>query len=179
MLGTTTDSSDSEHDRGDTGVHLRRPTLADGAEMWRMARDSQVLDLNSSYTYLLWCREFAAPSVVATVEGEPAGFITGFMRPEEPETLMVWQVAVDPAHRGKRLATRMLGDLVDRLDGSAARLETTVTEDNEASIRLFTSFAAARGAGVEREPVFTESLFPDGHDTEVLFRIGPLSRAQT
>ena len=31
---------------------------------------------------------------------ETAGFITGYRRPEEPNTLLVWQVAVDSAARG-------------------------------------------------------------------------------
>ncbi len=146
--------------------------------MWRMARDSRVLDVNASYSYLLWCRDFAATSVVADVAGEAAGFVTGYLRPDQPDTLMVWQVAVDQEHRGQGLAGRMLDELVDRLadgpTGPVARLETTITPDNEASIRLFTSFARSRGADVEREPVFLESHFPDGHETEVLFRIGPL-----
>lgn len=63
--------------------------------MWRIARDSQVLDLNASYAYVLWCRDFAGTSVVATVNGEVVGFVTGYRRPKQPATLMVWQVAVD------------------------------------------------------------------------------------
>jgi diaminobutyrate acetyltransferase len=142
--------------------------------MWRIARDSQVLDLNSSYSYLLWCRDFARTSVVATVDGEVGGFVTGYVRPDRPDTVMVWQVAVDAAHRGRGLARRMLDALVDRLAEQSVRtLETTITPDNEASIRLFSSFAEGRGARLVREPVFPAELFPDGHDAEVLFRIGP------
>src|SRR5437879_5926964 len=44
---------------------LDTPTVEDGAAIWRIARDSQTLDLNSSYSYLLWCRDFARTSVVA------------------------------------------------------------------------------------------------------------------
>jgi diaminobutyrate acetyltransferase len=142
--------------------------------MWRIARDSQVLDLNSSYSYLLWCRDFARTSVVATVDGAVGGFVTGYVRPDRADTVMVWQVAVDAAHRGRGLARRMLDALVDRLaEQSVCTLETTITPDNEASIRLFSSFAEGRGAPLVREPVFPAELFPDGHDAEVLFRIGP------
>lgn len=155
-------------------VQLRRPSVEDGQALWRIARDSGVLDLNSSYTYLLWCRDFSATSVVATVDGEPAGFVTGYLRPDASETVMVWQVAVDAEHRGHRLAGRMLDQLVADLAPAVSRMETTITPDNEASIRLFSSFAAAHGARVEREPVFDSTLFPDGHQTEVLFGIGPL-----
>lgn len=142
--------------------------------MWRMARDSGTLDLNSSYAYLLWCRDFAATSVVATVAGEPAGFVSGYRRPDEPETLMVWQVAVDERHRGHGLARRLLDGLVDGLDRPVTALETTITADNEASIALFSSFARDRGADVVRERGFDADTFPDGHDAELLFRIAPL-----
>ncbi|MFD5542176.1 diaminobutyrate acetyltransferase, partial [Streptomyces sp. NPDC127079] len=33
-----------------------RPSVTDGAALWRIAKDSGNLDLNSSYSYLLWCR---------------------------------------------------------------------------------------------------------------------------
>lgn len=154
-------------------VRFQRPTLDDGAAMWRIARDSKTLDLNTSYAYLLWARDFAANSVVATVDGAPAGFVTGYRRPDEPSTLMVWQVAVDERHRGHGLARRMLDELADRGQGAITHLETTITEDNTASVALFTSFANGREAHLERTPLFEAPLFPDGHDTEFLFRIGP------
>lgn len=153
---------------------IRRPTLDDGAAMWRMARDSKVLDVNASYAYLLWCRDFAGTSVLATVDDRPAGFVTGYARPDRPDVLMVWQVAVDAEHRGRGLAGRMLHELADRVRPAA--LETTITADNEASIALFTGFARDHDAEVAREPLFDAALFPDGHDGELLFRIGPLRR---
>lgn len=140
-----------------------------------MARDSKVLDLNTSYAYLLWCRDFASTSVVADVDGTPGGFVTGYLRPDQPDTLMVWQVAVDEEHRGRGLARRMLSELVDAVPSRVTGMETTITADNAASIALFTSFADSRGARITREPVFDASLFPDGHETELLFRIGPLA----
>lgn len=162
--------------RLDADVEFRRPTLEDGQALWRITRDSEVLDLNSSYSYLLWCRDFAATSIVATVDGEPGGFVTGYLRPDRPDTVMVWQVAVDAEHRGHKLARRMLDQLVEQLPrGHVTHMETTITPDNEASIALFSSFAAARDAQVVREPVFPAALFPDGHETELLFRIGPLN----
>ena len=140
-----------------------------------MARDSRVLDVNTSYAYLLWARDFAATSVIATVDDDPGGFVTGYRRPDQPETLMIWQVAVDERHRGQGLARRMLDGLVDRLadDQGVRHLETTITADNSASIALFTSFANARNTPIERTPLFEAAMFPDGHDTELLFRIGP------
>ncbi|MCX4701815.1 diaminobutyrate acetyltransferase [Streptomyces sp. NBC_01373] len=157
-------------------LQIDRPAVADGAALWRMARDSKVLDLNSSYSYLLWCRDFAGTSAVARDEhGEPVGFLTGYVRPDRPGTLLVWQVAVDEAQRGRGLAAALLDGLVART--APEYVETTVTPGNTASERLFTSFAERHGARLEREVLFDTGLFPDGpHDPEVLYRIGPLSR---
>ncbi|MFE7960622.1 diaminobutyrate acetyltransferase [Streptomyces sp. NPDC057413] len=158
---------------------IDRPSVADGAALWRIARDSEALDLNSSYSYLLWCRDFAGTSaVVRREDGEPVGFVTGYVRPERPRTLLVWQVAVDAAYRGKGLAATLLDALTARLgaERGITDVETTITPGNTASERLFTSFADRHGARVEREVLFDTGLFPDGpHDPEVLYRIGPLT----
>lgn len=156
-------------------VDVRVPTVADGPALWRMAKDSAVLDVNSPYAYLLWCRDFAATSVVAEVDGAAAGFVTGYRRPEQPATVMVWQVAVDAAHRGAGLAGRLLDGLVTRLlpDG-VTHVETSITPDNEASRRLFAAFARRWNAALERSELFEAGLFPGGHLAEELFRIGPL-----
>jgi L-2,4-diaminobutyric acid acetyltransferase len=171
-----------------TDLQIDRPVIADGAALWRIARDSKVLDLNSSYSYLLWCRDFAATSAVARdSDGTPIGFVTGYVRPDRPGTLVVWQVAVDADHQGRGLAAALLDGLT-RLVGAEQGLttvETTITPGNTASERLFTSFAERHGATVEREVLFDADLFPgeqhdmrtlpDPHDPEVLYRIGPLS----
>lgn len=158
---------------------IDRPSVADGAALWRIAKDSGTLDLNSSYSYLLWCRDFAGTSAVARgADGEPVGFVTGYVRPERPHTLLVWQVAVDAAYRGHGLAAALLDGLTARVgaERGLSSVETTITPGNTASERLFISYAARHGATVEREVLFDTGLFPDGpHDPEVLYRIGPLS----
>ncbi|MFD4952353.1 diaminobutyrate acetyltransferase [Streptomyces sp. NPDC058451] len=158
---------------------IERPSPADGAALWRLAKESGTLDVNSSYSYLLWCRDFAATSAVARgADGEPVGFVTGYVRPDRPHTLLVWQVAVDAGHRGQGLAARLLDALTTRVaaERGLTSLETTITPGNTASERLFTSYAARHGATVEREVLFGTEQFPDGpHDPEVLHRIGPLS----
>ncbi|GAA1164588.1 diaminobutyrate acetyltransferase [Streptomyces hebeiensis] len=155
------------------------PRVEDGAAIWRIARDSEVLDLNSSYSYLLWCRDFAATSAVARDDdGTPVAFVTGYIRPERPDALVVWQVAVDGGQRGRGLAGALLDELTARVarDLGVTAVETTVTPDNTASDRLFTAYAARHDAVLEREVLFDGGLFPDGvHQPEVLYRIGPLS----
>ncbi|HEY2205590.1 MAG TPA: diaminobutyrate acetyltransferase [Pseudonocardia sp.] len=168
-------------------IVIEPPTIDDGVELWRMARDSRVLDLNSRYSYLLWCRDFAATSVIARLGPErvPAGFITGYRRPDEPGTLLVWQVAVDAAARGQGLAGRMLDALWAQVDG-VDHMETTVTPDNEASIAMFAGFAQRHDAHVDVAELFSGAQLSAGepdddgsdhepeHQPENRYRIGPI-----
>lgn len=159
-------------------VTFREPLISDGPWMRRLAAESGTLDVNSPYAYLLWCRDFSATSVVGCVGDSVACFVTGYLRPDEPDVLFVWQVATDAAHRGRGLARRALDALVDRVTQHrpVAQLEATVTPDNVASARLFASFARARDAALTNQSLFTEHDFAGAdHDEEVLYRIGPLS----
>jgi len=143
--------------------------------MWRLAVDSQVLDVNSSYAYLLWCRDFQSTSVVAEIDGDLVGFVTGFLRPQAPEVLFIWQVAVDATCRGRGIGVKMLDQLVyDVVGHGISILETTVSPDNEASLAMFASLARRHGAQLTREPLFEPTDFPDGHESEDLYRIAPL-----
>lgn len=156
-------------------LDLRTPTVADGPLLWRMAADSANLDVNSPYAYLLWCRDFANTSLIASLGGRPAGFLTGYLRPDQPTTVMMWQVAVDASYRGAGVAGRMLDYLVKQLQpAGVTHVEATVTPDNVASQRLFEAFARRWDAPLERRELFGAELFGDGHESEMLFRIGPL-----
>ncbi|SNR50155.1 diaminobutyrate acetyltransferase [Haloechinothrix alba] len=158
-------------------VTIERPTKADGAALWRVARDSGKLDLNSPYTYLLWCQDFADTSVVARDGDDVVGFVIGYRRPRDPSTAMVWQVAVDASQRGEGLAGRMLDVMYTGLVADGVRyLATTVTPDNEASIALFRSFATRWGAEMTSVELFAATDFPAEHEAEDLYEIGPLGQ---
>jgi L-2,4-diaminobutyric acid acetyltransferase len=156
---------------------FRAPSVDDGSEMWRVARDSVRLDLNPPYAYLLWARDFADTSAVADFDGQVGGFVTGFRRPESPTTLMVWQVAVDERFRGQGIASRLLDHLVERT--SSTTLETTITEDNPESHGLFDGLARRHGARHTVGDLFEADHFPDEDPwkPELLHRIAPLNPA--
>lgn len=154
---------------------IDRPSKMDAAAIWRIARDSGKLDLNSSYAYLLWCHDFADTSAVARVDDEVVGFVIGYLRPAAQDTVVVWQVAVDASQRGKGTAAALLDTLVRRT--GARQVETTITQDNEASIALFRSLAGRWGAEMSVTGEFAAGEFPDEHEPEVLYRIGPFTRA--
>ncbi|PXX57438.1 diaminobutyrate acetyltransferase [Nocardia tenerifensis] len=171
-LGTTTG-------RKETGpaVVLRAPRVGDGAQLWRIAKDSAVLDTNSSYAYVLWCRDFAATSVVAEVRGRVVGFVIGYIRPQAPDTVFVWQIAVDRVQQGKGTGAQLLHALLDNVGAQGvSKLETTISPDNAASIALFGSVARRRAARITKHPLFDAGVFPDSHAPEDLYLIAPTAR---
>lgn len=150
---------------------FRSPVVADGQRMWEIARDTGVLDLNSTYAYVLWAREFSHSSVVVEVEGKVVGFVTGFIRPDEPDTVFVWQVGVDADQRGKRLAARLINALMDHTAPETVRLRTTISPDNEASQKLFGAVARDRGMELFKEDYLSASDLGEGHEPEDLYTI--------
>lgn len=151
---------------------LRKPLATDGADIWALVRSCKPLDENSMYANLIQADHFRDTCVVAELDGEIVGWLSGHMIPDREE-LFVWQVAVGEKARGLGLGKKMLLELVER-DASegAARLKTTITEDNAASWGLFKSFARAIGGELSDEPHFERDVHFDGkHDTEHMVTI--------
>ena len=156
-------------------ILLRPPTAMDAADLHHLVRISPPLDQNSMYCNLLQCSHFSETSIVAEIAGKLVGFITGYRLQDRPDTLFIWQVSVHPDARRQNIAMRMLQELVVRLLPQGIRhLETTVTENNHASARLFTQLATQMSAKTTRSCLFEQQThFHGQHDSEWLLHIGP------
>lgn len=163
------------------GVSFRAARTEDGSAMWRIARDSGGLELNSCYAYLTMCRDFGATCAIAEENGRALGFVLGYRPPAHPEVVFVWQVGVDAEARGRGIAARLLSELVQLPGCRGVRfLETTVTPGNAASLALFSSFARKLGAPIERAVGFGAELFThEDHEREDRYRIGPFAGEMT
>ena len=140
-------------------AHLRKPTAEDGAGIWQLVRDCAPLDENSMYCNLVQADHFSDTCVVAEMDGQILGWVSGHMIPGE-DSFFVWQVAVSPAARGMGLGSKMLTHLVARPECSGARqLKTTITKSNTASWALFRSFARK----VDRELTAAPHFEKDRH----------------
>lgn len=159
-------------------IRLRRPAAADGPAITALIASCPPLDTNSAYCNLLQCSHFADFCVVAEMDGEPVGWVSGYRPPSDPQGFFVWQVAVAPEARGTGLAGRMIEALLDRpAAAGVSHLLTTVTADNAASWALFKGLARRWNARLERGPLFErETHFDGAHDTEWQARIAPLGR---
>lgn len=157
---------------------LRKPDATDGADIWALIQDCKPLDENSMYCNLVQADHFRDTCVLAEVDGDILGWVSGHMIPDQ-DALFVWQVAVSPRARGMGLGRKMLFDLLERdaCDGATA-LKTTITRDNAASWALFRSFARQLGGTLSDAPHFERETHFDGHhDTEHMVTI-TLPRSQ-
>lgn len=149
--------------------------------MQRLVAATEVLDVNSTYTYLLMATDFASTSIVADRGGEVCGLITGYHPPMRPEVLFVWQVAVARNARGTGLGGTMLDNLVRRVrtdrHGHPLTVEATVTPSNSASRALFDGFARRHGVLLTEHRHFTAAQLAadQAHEDEPILRIGPIT----
>lgn len=162
-------------ERNRRGFQFRKPVKEDGADVWKLIKGTGILDLNSSYSYLMWCEFFNDTSIVVEHDEHIVGFISGFIRPTSPETLFIWQVAVDDSQRGKGLGTSMLLHLIERSSREDVQyLEATVSPSNIPSQQLFKGLAEKMDTQCDVSDCFTTEDFPeDTHEDELIYRIGP------
>ncbi len=159
---------------GSPAISFRKPNLKDGKDIWSLVKTTSNLDLNSSYSYILWCDKFADSSIVTVRDGEVIGFVQGFIHDTPKPTLFVWQVAVSETARGEGLATRMIQTLLKRTD--VAYIEATVTPSNLPSNGLFQSLARKYHSTYEIRRYIEAEDFPslEDEEEEKLYRIGPI-----
>lgn len=159
-------------------VTLRKPSVEDGASIWKLVKESGVLDVNSSYSYLMLCKFFPDTCAIAEEDGKAVGFVTGFRPPTEPDALFVWQIAVDASQRGRGLASTLIKELLDRESARDIKYVTaTISPSNIPSRALFKRLAADFNTNIveSAEEGILEDVFPEGgHEAEHLFRVGPL-----
>ncbi|AKS33881.1 diaminobutyrate acetyltransferase [Mycolicibacterium goodii] len=166
--------------RNSRTLNLRAPQSGDAIGIRDIAAATGVLDLNSTYAYLLLATDFSATSIVAESDGDLQGFITGYHPPPRPDVLFVWQVAVAPSAQGTGLASAMIDNLVERVradrGGRPVTVEATVSPGNTASRAFFGAFARRHDVPLIERPHFdSELLDADGaHEDEPILRIGPI-----
>jgi len=159
-------------------IVFQNPDTEDGKYFWEIAKASKTLDVNSIYHYLIMCRHFGSTCIAAKKRGQVVGFVTGYIPPDSPDTIFVWQVAVDERHRGRGLGVQMLVNIFNKAKAvNIKNLDATITPSNLASVNLFKATARVLNAPFEFEKEFfsAENFGKNVHEPEILFHIGPIS----
>ncbi|MFD2670011.1 diaminobutyrate acetyltransferase [Marinicrinis sediminis] len=160
-------------------IQFRAPRAEDGAKIWGLVKETGVLDVNSPYSYMMLGEFFSDTCAVAEVDGEVAGFVSGFIPPEKEDTLFVWQIAVDNKQQGKGIATSLIEEVVNRPDHHNLQyVEATISPSNQPSTRLFHRLSRQWNTEIQTESCFPADYFPEGqqHEEENMYRVGPISK---
>lgn len=158
--------------------HIRNVKLDDVKEVYKLLMANRpYVGLNSRYTYFLLARDFSDTCVVAEHNGKIIAFSSGYVPPSRPDTFFNWETVVHRNYRGHNLQKRMLLHQIEITN--AEYFEGTVNPSNIISKRNFCELAELLNAKCEERTLFDEEDFEnDGHEAEVLYRIGPISQNQ-
>ncbi len=155
---------------------IRNVKLADIKAVYKLLTANRpYVGLNSRYTYFLLAKDFQSTCQVALYEGRIVAFSSGYIPPSRPNTFFSWEVVVDEEFRGMGLQKTLL---VHQLKKSGVKFfEGTVNPSNEVSKKNFLALSRLLNAKHQESVLFSEEDFEhDGHEAEVLHRIGPISK---
>ncbi|SEI84029.1 L-2,4-diaminobutyric acid acetyltransferase [Allopseudospirillum japonicum] len=168
---------------------FRHPNKDDGVAIHRLIDACKPLDLNSVYNYLLLCTHFSSSCLVAELDGEIQGFVSGYIKPAQaggdPEifqsqdassssasTYFLWQIAIGAPLRGQGMGLRLIEQVLASASCAQVQaLETSITPSNQASWALFRSFARQRQASLQSADWFSAAQLGGEHEPEHLLRI--------
>ena len=155
---------------------IRNVKVDDIKEVYKLlVANRPYVGLNSRYTYFLLAKDFSDTCVVAEYDGKIIAFSSGYIPSSRQDTFFNWETVVHREYRGHSLQKRML--LYQIKTANAKYFEGTVNPSNEVSRRNFCEIAELLNTKCEKKLLFTEEDFEnDGHEAEVLYRIGPISQ---
>lgn len=157
---------------------IRNVKLGDIKEVYRLlVANRPYVGLNSRYTYFLLARDFSDTCVVVEDNGKIIAFSSGYIPPSRPDTFFNWETVVHRDYRGHSLQKRML--LYQIRMTNVEYFEGTVNPSNKVSYRNFCELAELLNTKCEKRVLFKEEDFEnDGHEAELLYRIGPIPKNQ-
>ena len=156
---------------------IRNLTIPDVKDVYQLlAVNRPYVGLNSRYTYFLLAKDFSGTCLVAECDSRIVGFASGYVPPMRPDTFFSWEIVVDKNCRGHGLSKKLLLNQI--CQGDERYLEATVNPSNEAAKKSYRGLAHLLKAECLETLLFSEGDFEfDGHEPEVLFRIGPFSKS--
>jgi L-2,4-diaminobutyric acid acetyltransferase len=129
--------------------------------------------LNSRYTYFLLARDFSDTCVVAEHDEKIIGFSSGYISQSRTDTFFNWETVVRKDYRGNNLQKQMLLHQIRK--ANVKYFEGTVNPSNKVSEKNFVELAELLNANFQKRVLFSEEDFEnDGHESEILCRIGPI-----
>lgn len=167
------------NENGDLNFNIRKVKVEDIKEVYKLLKNNRpYVGLNSRYTYFLLARDFSDTCVVAEHNGKIVGFSSGYVSPSRTDTFFNWETVVHKDYRGNNLQKQML--LHQLRNTKVEYFEGTINPSNKVSENNFFELAELLNTRCQKKVLFKEKDFEnDGHEAEILCRIGPLKKLQT
>lgn len=164
--------------KDDLDFKIRNVKIEDIKDVYKLlVANRPYVGLNSRYTYFLLAKDFSDTCVVVEHNGKIIAFSSGYVPPSRADTFFSWETVVHRDYRGHSLQKHMLLHQIKMTN--AKYFEGTVNPSNKISKRNFCELAELLNAKCERKVLFNKEDFEnDGHEAEVLYRIGPISKNQ-
>lgn len=155
-------------------IFFDKPTVTDAKSIYELVKNNGTLESNTEYAYLLLATHFASTCCVVRRDGEVVGAMLGYLVPDTPDTLFVWQIGVSNQCQGQGLARGMILDVLGRENcKGVCHVQATVSESNTSSRALFSSLARYLGCPITVKDYFEPAHFIQAHEAEPMLSIGP------
>ncbi|MCW4025561.1 MAG: GNAT family N-acetyltransferase [Candidatus Bathyarchaeota archaeon] len=158
-----------------TAFTIRNVNISDIKEVYKLlVANRPYVGLNSRYTYFLLARDFSDTCMIVLDGERLIAFSSGYVPPKRPDTFFNWEIVVHKDYRGLGLQKTLL--LYQIRQAGAKFFEGTINPSNKVSRKNFVEIALLLKASYQETILFSEEDFEnDGHEAEVLFRIGPIA----
>jgi L-2,4-diaminobutyric acid acetyltransferase len=155
---------------------IRNVTVEDIKEVYKLlVANRPYVGLNSRYTYFLLAKDYSDTCIVAEQDNKIIAFSSGYIPPHRRDTFFSWEVVVNKDYWGNGLQKRMF--LCQIRKTNVKYFEGTINPSNEVAKRNFRELAQLLNTKCEENILFSEENFEnDGHEAEILYRIGPISK---
>lgn len=160
-------------------LEFRPPAVEECSDIIRLVEQTDKLDRNSNYLYVLCCLHFAQTCAVAKHENETVAFLIGYRTPDNPSVFFVWQTAAKPRHGIPKLGLElMLYAARKAVASGVTEIQASVDRSNKPIVMLFKTVARELGGELsfshfcEGNLLATED-YGDHHDeTLITIKVG-------
>ena len=155
---------------------IRSVRVEDIKEVYKLLVENRpYVGLNSRYTYFILAKDFSNTCIIAEHNNKIIAFSSGYVPPDRRDTFFSWEVVVNKDYRGIGLQKSLL--LYQIRKTSVKYVEGTINPSNEVAKRNFRELAQLLDSKCEENSLFSEEDFEsEGHEAEILYRIGPISK---
>jgi ribosomal protein S18 acetylase RimI-like enzyme len=157
-------------------IRFRRPAEADYLRMVRVVDDWWAGRHIDTLLPRLWLQHFTGTSwLVEDESGRLAGFLVGFVSPDEPTTAYCHMVAIDPNRRGRGIGRQLYERFFhDARAAGATRVVAVTWPGNRASVAFHRALGFQPATGPGTQNLYGTPAYPgydfDREDRVVLTR---------